>query len=338
MPSPLPVVDRRLNDRERRIWEEVAHSPLKTLWTREGLTLKAIAKCTIQSLFDDHIFGYAAELGFYFLFSLFPMLLCATAMLGLALRSAPQVYNNLLSYLSLVVPASAFQMVLTTFDQTTAHATSGKITFGLLATLWSASMGISAAQETLDVVYKINDRRSYIKARMQAIGLTVILIFTASLCLACMFGCDFIAHWAHRALGAAFALTVTLLARFVGWTLAAALIALSFALTYYWAPDMRERRWHWLTPGAVVGMAGWLLASLAFRIYLFYFNSYAVTYGSLGAVMILLMWFYITGLMFLVGAEVNSAIEAAAVETRLTPAGLLEESQSQSQHAVAPAA
>ncbi len=338
MPSPAPIVDCRLNDHERRIWETVAQSPRESLWTREGLTIKQLAKSTWQSLMDDHIFGYAAELGFYFIFSLFPMLLCATAILGLALRSAHQVYNQLLSYLSLVVPASAFHMVLKTFDQTTAQAGSGKITFGLLVALWSASMGISATQETLNIVYRIYDRRSYIKARIQAIGLTVVLIFTVTLCLACMFGCNFIAHWAHSIFEEAFATAVAVLARIVGWTLAAAFIALSFALTYYWAPDMRARRWHWLTPGALIGMVGWLLASLGFRLYLYFFNTYSVTYGSLGAVMILLMWFYITGLMVLVGAEINSEIEASAVEARIASVAPSQESQPESPYSIAPAA
>lgn len=320
MKTPPPIVDKRLNEHERHIWEMVARSPLKNLWTREGCTIKEIARSTWQSLIDDRIFGHAAELGFYFLFSLFPVLICAASILGFVLRSAHQVYDKLLSYLAVVVPASAFQMVLTTFNQTTAHASTGKITFGLVAALWSASMGISAAQDTMNVVYKLNDRRSYLKARVQAIGLTVLLMVTISLSLTCMFGCDFVATWADGLFGTALATVVSVVARIAGWGLAAAFIALSFALIYHWAPDMRARRWHWLTPGSALGMAGWLLASLGFRLYLHFFNSYAVTYGSLGAVMILLMWFYITGLMLLVGAEINSEIEAAAVEARISPA------------------
>jgi membrane protein len=340
MPShtPTPTVDRRLNDHERRIWETVARSPIENLWTREGLTIGKIAACTWQSLTEDHIFGYASELGFYFFFSLFPILLCATAILGLVLRSAPEVYNHLLSYISLVVPASAYHMVLKTFDQTTAHATSGKITFGLLAALWSASSAISATQETLNVVYKLFDRRSYLRAKMEAIGLTIVVSFTLSLSLTCMFGCDFVAHWAHGLFGAGFADTVAVVVRIVGWTLAAEFVALSFAVTYYWAPDMRARRWHWLTPGGAIAMLGWLLASLAFRLYLHFFDTYAVTYGSLGAVMILLMWFYITGLMVLVGAEINSEIEAAAVDARITTVPISKASEPPSQYPMAPAA
>lgn len=111
--------------------------------------------------------------------------------------------------------------------------------------------------------------------------------------------------------------TTVLAVRICGWILAAAFLALSFAAVYYWAPDLRKRQWHWITPGAMLGIVGWLLASLGFRMYLHFFDSYSVTYGSLGAVVVLLMWFYITGLMLLVGAEFNSELEAAAMEARL---------------------
>jgi len=102
--------------------------------------------------------------------------------------------------------------------------------------------------------------------------------------------------------------------RVIGWTIAIVFLSLSFAVIYYWAPAVKKHRWHWLTVGGAVGIAGWLLASLGLRIYLHFFNNYSVIYGSLGAVIILLTWFYITGLMILLGAEINSEIEAAAAE------------------------
>lgn len=108
-----------------------------------------------------------------------------------------------------------------------------------------------------------------------------------------------------------------MIVRIFGWILAVALLALSFAAVYYWAPDLRRRQWHWIMPGVTLGVLGWLLASIGFRVYLHFFNSYSVTYGSLGAVIILLMWFYITGLMLLLGAEFNSELEAAAMEAKL---------------------
>jgi membrane protein len=93
---------------------------------------------------------------------------------------------------------------------------------------------------------------------------------------------------------------------------------LLFALIYYWAPDLKKRQWRWLTPGAAIGIIGWVLASFGLRAYLHFFNSYTATYGSLGAVIILLTWFYLSGLMLLLGGAVNSEIEAAATEKRIT--------------------
>jgi membrane protein len=99
--------------------------------------------------------------------------------------------------------------------------------------------------------------------------------------------------------------------------MATVLLALTFAVIYYWAPDLRIRRWHWLSPGCAVGILGWLIASLGLRVYIHFFNNFSFTYGSLGAVIILLTWFYITGLMLLLGAEINSEIEAVAAETHV---------------------
>jgi membrane protein len=278
-----------------------------------------VVRRTWKSLIADNIFGHAAELGFYFLFALFPTLFCASSILGLAAHSAKHIYVRLLDYLALVIPTSALGTVLGTFNETTAAATSGKVTFGLIAAIWSASVGISAIQDTLNVVYKVRDTRSYFRARLYAIGLTVVLTMTITLLLACMFGGDSIAAFAqHRMYYRFLAITVAAAARLFGWAFAAALLALSFAVIYYWAPDVRKRRWHSFTPGGTIGIFGWLLASLGLRAYLHFFNSFSLTYGSLGAVIILLTWFYITGLMLLLGAEINSEIEAAVTEKRLS--------------------
>jgi len=139
-----------------------------------------------------------------------------------------------------------------------------------------------------------------------------------------MLGGDFLAALAYRfihpdMLAAAVAIT----SRVVGWFVATTLLALAFAVTYYWAPSVKTRCWHWITPGGAIGIAGWLVCSLALRVYLYFFPSYSLTYGSLGAVIILLTWFYITGLMLLLGAEINSEIEGAAAEMRLATASNL---------------
>ena len=313
-----PNVDQRLDRRQRRIWKIVSHSPLESLWNLQGVPVRVVASRTWKSIHADRIFGHAAELGFYFLFALFPTLFCASSILGLAARSASLFYDRLLDYLALVIPTAALGTVLNTFNETTAAATSGKVTLGLVATIWSASVGISAIQDTLNIVYKIEDSRSYFKARIHAIGLTVVLTIIISLGLACLLGGDFIAALARLDLhDRSLAMAAFGTARVIGWTMAAALLDLSFAVIYYWAPGSKKRGWHWLTPGGALGILGWLLASLGLRVYLHYFNTYSVAYGSLGAVIILLTWFYITGLMLLVGAEINSEIEAASAEMRL---------------------
>jgi membrane protein len=305
----------RLGRRDRRIWKLVSRSPLDSLLNLQGVPAVVVAKRTWKSVMDDRLFGHAAELGFYFLFALFPTLLCASSILGLAARSAYEIYDRLLDYLALVIPTAALGAVLSTFNETTAAASSGKVTFGLIAAVWSASVGISAIQDTLNVVYKIEDSRSYFVARIHAIGLTILLTVIISLGLASLLGGDYVARQAyHRIPEYPVRMAAALGARFAGWAIALGLLALSFAVIYYWAPDCKTRRWHWLTPGGAVGIVGWLTASFGLRVYLHYFNSYTMTYGSLGAVIILLTWFYITGLMILIGAEINSQIEVVAAE------------------------
>jgi membrane protein len=319
-PNPArPRAPHSLPDlRQRRVWAMVSSSPLRSLWDLQGVSLGVILSRTAKAFLDDNLLGRAAELGFYFLFALFPTLFSASAVLGLAARSASHIYYNLLAYMALVIPHSAMGIVLETFQQTTAASSSGKITFGLAAALWSASVGFSAIQSTLNTVYKVSETRPYWRARLSAIGVTLILSVLVTLLLAAMLGGDFLAeisrhHIVHRALS----LLAVAFSRILGWSIATAILTLIFAVIYYFAPDVKSSKWRWLSPGAAVGILTWLIASFALRVYLHYFNNYSVTYGSLGAVIILLTWFYITGLMLLLGAELNSEIEAAATERRL---------------------
>lgn len=319
IPSEGPTHDPAHGTRvERRIWDLVSRSPLHSLWNLEGIPVRVVAKHTWNAFFDDNLVGRAAELGFYFLFALFPSLVTATALLGLAARSASHIYYSLLGYLSIVLPHDAMGMVLETFNQTTAAATSGKLTFGLVAAIWSASVGFSAIQDSLNVVYRVKETRSYFAARFSAIGVTILLMGLVTLMLASLLGADFFARLAHLRIYDHFvAALAAVTVRGLGWVLAAVLLSIFFAVIYYFAPDVKRSQWHWLTPGAAIGIVGWALASIGLRLYVHLFNNYSVTYGSLGAVIILLTWFYLTGLMLLLGAEINSEIEAAAAAKRL---------------------
>ena len=294
-------------------------APQKSLWHVHGVPFRSLVRRIWLSINEDRLFGHAAELGFYFLFALFPALICASSLLGFVARSAHQIFVRLLDYLSLVLPNVAVETVVNTFEDTSLGASSGKLTVGLIAALWSGSAGISAIQDTLNAVYKIVDSRPYLLARIYAIGLTILESAIFTLALACLLGADYAARLIdRRSSDAGIRSAAEIATQLGGWTLATSLVLLSFSVIYYWAPDVKKRKWHWLTPGGVIGIVGWVLASLIFRVYLHYFDSFSLAYGSLGAVMILLMWFYLTGLTILVGAEVNSEIEAAAAEQELS--------------------
>lgn len=310
----------------QRIWNEVSRSPVHNMWDFQGASPWVVLKRTANSFIDDNLVSRAAELGYYFLFALFPTLVFGSSVLGLMAKKTSTVYVDLLNYLAIVIPRSAFQMVLDTFNQTTASATGGKIIFGMVAALWSASVGFAAIQDTANIVYKVKETRPYWKAKLQAIGVTVLLSVVILTTLGVLLLADYVVkrarmhHWNHYLVG-----TEVVLLKIVAWVVVFALLMLLFAIIYYFAPDIENKRWHWLTPGAAIGILFWFLASWSFRVYLHYFPSFSATYGSLGAVIVLLTWFYVTGLTLLAGAEINSEIHAAVAEKSLKDCGAIPE-------------
>ncbi|HEX5284382.1 MAG TPA: YihY/virulence factor BrkB family protein [Bryocella sp.] len=324
-PQAAERKDHRASDPvARRVWDYVSGSELHSLWDFEGTPVGVVLKRTAKSFVNDDLVSRAAELGFYFLFSLFPMLICASAVLGLAARSAPSIYVRLLHYIAMMVPPSAYHLVISTFNQTTRASTGGKVTFGLLVSLWSASMGFSAIQDTINLVYKVRETRPYWKAHGSAILVTILLALIATVTLTVLMTGDFLARRAYGAIWhVPLRMGVVIGIHVMTWTIACGLLILIVSTIYYYAPDLKTKCWRWLTPGAALAIITWMLASLGFRVYLHFFNSYSVTYGSLGAVVVLLMWFYITGLTLLAGAELNSEIQGAVAEKRLKQTGTL---------------
>jgi membrane protein len=170
----------------------------------------------------------------------------------------------------------------------------------------------------------VPENRPYWRARLSAIGITFLLSIIISCMLGSLLLSDFLARLVHLHVANHFlATSAAILLRCAGGVLATVLLSLIFALVYYFAPDVKKSQWHWLTPGASLGMVGWFVASVGLRAYVHYFNNYAATYGSLGTVIILLTWFYLTGLMLLLGGEINSEIEAAVKERKLAAMGVL---------------
>ena len=318
MPVKNPTLVKPLDPFQQMIWDCVSWRPLSSLWNLEGVPVRVIARRTWSALLTDDVFGSAAELGYWFLFALFPTLVSASAIVGLTARHASANYDRLLHYMALVIPPSAFNIVLETFNEITAASTGGKATLGFALALWAASAGFSAIQSSMNAVYKVKETRAYWKVRGAAVLISTLLSLVITAILAALLGADYFARiaWVHIAPHAIAGFAVMVI-RILGWIVAIGLLALLFALIYYWAPDVKQRKWRWLTPGGAIGIIGWVLASLGLRVYLHFFNTYSATYGSLGAVIILLVWFYLSGLMLLLGGEVNSEIEAAATEKRL---------------------
>ncbi len=261
---------------------------------------------------DDNLLGRASELAYNFIFSVFPLLLFLLALFGLFAGHGTVLRNDLMFYLSRALPPAAFQLVDRTVAEVARGTSGGKLTFGILLTLWAASGGMTSMISTLNDVYGVRESRPWWKVRMVAVALTVAISALVISALGVVLLGGFVTKWAGVQLHLASAAIVTW--TILQWPVALAFIVLSFSLIYFYAPDLKEQHWYWITPGSIFGVLLWLAVSFGFRGYLHFFNSYNKTYGSLGAVIILLFWFYVTGLAFLAGGEINAQIEHAAAE------------------------
>lgn len=283
-----------------------------SIWKLGGLTWRELGRRLWLEIYQGDLFTRAAALSYYFLLALFPLLLFLMTMLGYFTEASSDLRQSLLDYLGRVVPRSASQLIYTTINEISKEADGGKLSFGLLAALWFASYGMGAITETLNAAYGIKETRPWWRVRLSAVGLTIALAMLIITALALvLYGGEIGEAVAKNfGLGEAF----TLISNILQWPIALAFVLLAFALIYYFAPDLHHRKWYWITPGSVTGVALWLLVSFCFRVYLHYFNRYSVTYGSLGALIILMLWFYLTGAAILVGGKVNAEIENAAAE------------------------
>lgn len=261
----------------------------------------------------DKIFSHAAELAYYFLLALFPLLLFLTSVIGLVIGSGTGLRHSLFNYLGQVLPASASQLVSNTMLEVSSASGGGKISFGILAALWAASNGMGAISESLNAAYHVEESRPWWKQRLTALGLTIVLaVLIISALVMVLYGGRIVDGLAATY---GFGFVFVALWKILQWPLVLVFLLLAFALVYYWAPDLSDQDWRWVTPGSTVAVGLWLLVSFGFRLYLHFFNSYSKTYGSLGAVIVLMLWFYLTGASILIGGEINSDLEDLAART-----------------------
>jgi membrane protein len=282
-----------------------------SFWKLGGLTPRQLGGTVFEQIIVNNVFGRAAELAFYFLFALFPLIFFMMTLFGLMAWHSAELQNNLLYFFADFLPPTAFQLLKRVATEIAAHASHGKLTIGAFSALWLVSSSICSMISAINAAHQVRDTRSWFKVRAIALGLSLLI---SILLLAALFmvllGSRFVG-W----LGAGLQLhpSVVLVWKAMQWPAAIFFVDLSCSLIYYYGPDLEERRrWHWFTPGAAFGASIWLGASFGFRIYLHFFNNYGISYGSLGAVMILLIWLYLSGLACLIGAEINAEIEHAA--------------------------
>jgi membrane protein len=287
---------------------------MSSLWRLGGLKWSSLGKRVISEIESDDVFGRAAQLAYYFLLALFPMLLFLTSMIGLLIGPGTGLRHALFGYLGRVLPGSAFSLVDSTMYEVSAASGGGKLTFGLLAALWAASNGMGAITEALNAAYNVKESRPWWKQRLTAIGLTLVLsVLIISALVLVLYGGKIATL---IAVNYGFGDIFTVVWKFSQWPIALGFMLLAFALIYYLAPNLHDQKWVWITPGSVSGVGLWLLVSFGFKLYLHFFDSYSKTYGTLGAVIILMLWLYFTGAAILIGGEVNSEIADAAAEAR----------------------
>jgi len=276
-------------------------------WTFGGLTIMELARRVWVEIQKNEIMDRAASLSYYFLFALFPTLLFLTALLGLLPIAG--LWDTLMGYATKVLPADAAALVNHTVIEARRGARGSLLSVGALAALWVASSGMASIITALNVACNLTDDRPWWLRRFVAVALTVAFsVFTLVALLLLVFGeriGEAVATW--FGLGEIFALVWGVLQ----WPLAAILVLTGITFVYYLAPAVR-RRWHWFTPGSVFALVTWLAASVGLRVYLRYFGNYNATYGSIGGVIILMLWLYLSGLALLVGAQINSEIDEAA--------------------------
>jgi membrane protein len=279
-------------------------------WKLGGLTPWQLLKRVYHEINDDEVLTRSAALAYYFVSALFPMIFFLMAMLGLFAQSQ-DLQSSLLNYTARFMPGDAYLLVQKTLQEIANHSSGLKLVFGLVLALWSGAGGVVSIMDALNRCYHVKDSRPFWKQRLIALGLTVAIAALTIMALTIvLYGGD-IADSVGRHLGLSNIAVMTW--HISQWPIALFFVVVSFALLYYWGPDA-EQQWQWITPGSLVGVLTWIGASLLFRVYLHFFNSYSKTYGSLGAVIVLLLWLYISGLAIMVGGEINSEIENAAAK------------------------
>ncbi len=269
-----------------------------------NFVLKDFALALYAKITDTDIFSHAAQVAFYFSFALFPLLYFLVSLFGMVLESSSGLKSEMFEYLRQIMPFSVFDLVRKTVDEIIENSTGGKATLGLIVTLWSASAGIDAIRNALNAIYGLKESRSWPRTKVESLILTFVITVLVGVVLAIVFY-----GWQLFQAGlAAVGLRVTspLLLVSIQWVAILLIMLLVCEIIYSLLADFKKRRWIWITPGSIVAIVLWVVLTTGFRTYLGYFNSYDKAYGSLGAVIIMMLWLYLTASALMIGGAINA--------------------------------
>jgi membrane protein len=269
--------------------------------------LQATGKA-VRNIDRKHLLAFAGSLAYYYFLSLIPFLILLAS--GLAYIPIPHLFDQVLLWMSYFLPPDSMALVRKVFADLMATRNSGFLSFGIIGTIWTASGASAAMIEAVNVAYEVKEGRPFWHTRLLAIGLTFILAALGAIVLAAMIlGPEVGARLAHRVgLDPLFLETWS----YFRWILAICTSILAVEVIYYLAPNVEQRKFLRTLPGAVVAVISWVAASFGLGFYLGHFGQLSKSYGTLGAVAALLLWFYVSSAAILIGAEVNAALLKAA--------------------------
>jgi membrane protein len=269
-----------------------------------GLTFNELALKTWRAIRRHNCLGRAAELAFYFLLALFPLLIVLLNLISFM----PSVQETILFWLSRLMPPDATRIVETWVQNVFANRSGGLISFGLLFSLWAASTGMGALIAALNSAYEVAEGRPFWKAQFVAFALVI------ALCLLVIGGAALITFGDPLAPALAgligYEKTIDRIWLVIRYLMGLAMLIIGMAIIYIFAPNVQQR-WTWIAPGVLFAVITFILASYLFSLYIQYAPSYNATYGSLGAVVVLMLWLYLMGLIMYIGGEINSEIATA---------------------------
>jgi membrane protein len=282
------------------------------LWSLRGLSWRELAKRTCRKSWGDEIFGQSARMALYFFFALFPVLLLLLILLGKSAGARSEWRDALLDSFKQVLPPDASALITQTIQQLNARAVLG--TGAILAAVyaaWGALNGTWAMMTGLNKAYEVEEKRLWWRILLILFGLTISLCVLGLMALATIvYG-----NRAGNIIGRHFGLPAhfEFVWRIIQWVIIVTLLFISFAVLYRFGPNLKDRRWQWSVPGAVIAVTLWIPCTLLLRAYQEHFGSSRV-YGQLNSVATLLLWLYLTGAAVFIGGEANSEIETAAAE------------------------